>query len=120
QYIYSYRVSAYNSVGETFAAGAATIAMNTARDLWNSNPEAPIAGRSITVNWGKVTGASGYNIYGFINGSETLIDSVQGENVTSYADYGIRFPSQFFSVPASNTTGGPKGKFIIEYKSALI
>lgn len=120
QYINSYRVSAYNSVGETLAAGAATIAVNTPRDLWNTNAESLVAGRTINVNWAKVSTARGYNIYGYINGVETLIDSVEGENVTTYADYGIRTPSQFFQVPASNTTGGPKGKFIIAFKGSLM
>lgn len=120
QYIYSYRVSAVNSVGETLACAATTIAVNKKRDLWNTNSSDIIEGNSINVRWNAVTGATGYNIYGYLNGDESYIDHVDGQGVTNYADYGVEEPSSVFLVPAGDTTTGPKGKYILEFKSSLI
>jgi hypothetical protein len=86
----SYRVSAINETGETLASTAVTV--TTGAGSTNSN----------TVNWGAVSFASGYKVYGRTGGSELLIAEV-GE-VTSYVDTGSVTPAG--ALPASNTTNG--------------
>lgn len=119
-YVYSYRISAVNAVGETLAAAAATIATNVRRETWNPNPESLNSTFSLDLNWNVVTGAAGYNIYGVVNGDESYIDHVDGQSVSTYKDYGTITPSAFFELPSGDSTTGPKGKFIIEFKSSLI
>lgn len=118
--LYSYRITAVNSVGETIAAAAATVATIRRREEWQTAIATPNQSYGVQVNWNKVTGASGYNIYGVTGGDETYIDHVDGDNVLNYIDYGITTPSAFFNLPTGNSTTGPKGRFIIEFKSSLI
>lgn len=120
QNTYSYRVSARNSVGETLATAATTRAVNTIRSTWNPDPTVLTPGRTVTINWSPVVGATGYNIYGVVNGSETFLQSVDGQGVTSWIDYGTQEPSPVFTVPQGDTSSGPKGKYITEFKGALV
>lgn len=120
QHLYSYRVSAENDVGETLAAAAATVAVNRERNIWNTDPTNLNDNYSTTITWESVTGATGYNIYGVNGGDETYLAHVDGENVTEWVDYGTDAPSNFFTLPLGNTTGGVPGKFIIEFKSSLL
>lgn len=120
QYLYSYRVTAVNNIGETLAAAAATVASSVERDLWNPDPSTPSSSRAMLVNWNTVSGALGYNIYGVKGADETYIGHVDGENVSSWTDYGTSTPSNYFPVPVGNSTAGVKGKFIIEFKSSLL
>lgn len=120
QYIYSYRVSAVNAVGETLACAATTIAMADQRENWNPDATSIIAGRNITINWRTVTGAVGYNVYGVIGANETYIDHIDGQSSSAWVDYGTKTPSQVFTTPAGDTTTAPKGKYITEFKSSLL
>jgi hypothetical protein len=120
QYLYSYRVTALNAVGETTAAAAATVAANLPRELWNTDPTALKDTYSISINWNVVTGASGYNIYGTTGGDETYIAHVDGQQVSSWKDMGYIIPSNVFVLPTGNSTAGPKGKFIMEFKTTLM
>lgn len=85
---YSYRVAAKNSFGRTLASTATTQATTGATS-------------TVTVNWGAVTGATGYDVFGRVGGSELLIASVGA--VTTYTDDGSVTPAG--ALPASNTTG---------------
>lgn len=120
QFVYSYRISAVNAVGETLAAAAATIPTARERSTWQPNYALPNADYGVTVRWNKVTGASGYNIYGVTDSDETYLDHVDGQGVDTYIDYGMEAPSNFFTLPVGNSTGGPKGQYILEFKSSLI
>ena len=55
----------------------------------------------VNVNWGAVTGATGYNVYGRSTGAELLIATLG--NVTTYLDDGSITPAG--AMPTSNSTG---------------
>lgn len=117
---YSYRVSAVNNVGETLASSSQTVQTDKQREYWNTDQTSLDDNYTVDVSWTKVTGASGYNVYGVIQGRETYLDHVDGEEVTTYTDYGYKTPSSVFDPPAGNTTDAPKGKYIKEFKSSLL
>lgn len=83
---YYYRVSAINDAGETLASTETSLAI--------------VGPAGVNVNWGVVTGATGYKIYGRSTGAELLIATVG--NVTTYLDSGAITPSG--ALPAANTT----------------
>jgi hypothetical protein len=85
---YYYRVSALNDIGETLASPETnfTIPINT----------------GVNVNWGAVTGATSYKVYGRSTGAELLIATVTG--ATTYLDNGsVVTPAG--ALPTVNTTG---------------
>ncbi len=96
---YSYRVSAFNDVGETLACTAVAIA-NGASSLNATNYN--------EITWNTVTNAVGYNIYGNIAGGlgETYLATVY---VLQYDDNGTNTPSLSILPPTANTTTGIKG-----------
>lgn len=83
---YYYRVSAIDANGETLAS------TETSHNL------AGIGG--VNVNWGAVTGATGYRIYGRTTGAEELLSEVGA--VTTFLDDGSIAPSG--ALPTQNTT----------------
>jgi hypothetical protein len=87
---YFYRVSATNTSGESLAS------TETSQVTTGSTS-------TVTVNWGAVTGATGYRIYGRTTGAEQFIAAVTG--VTTYVDIGTPAPSG--ALPGANTTTGP-------------
>lgn len=119
-FVYSYRVTAVNSVGETIGAAATTIAIGRERENWNPDPSSPSDSRAVTLGWATVVGATGYNIYGVNGGDERYLDHVDGQSANSWIDYGTKHPSAFFPIPVGNSTTGPRGKFVMEFKSALV
>lgn len=97
---YSYRVSAFNSVGETLACASVAIANgNATLSATNYNALA----------WTAVTGATGYNIWGrkATGLGETYMGTVYG--VVVYNDQGGDDPSLSLLPPEGNTTTGVKG-----------
>jgi len=97
---YSYRVSAFNSIGETLACTSVAISNgNATLNATNYNALA----------WSAVTGATGYNIYGrYATGlTETYLGTVYG--VVVYDDKGQDDPSLSLLPPEANTTAGIKG-----------
>ena len=101
---YSYRVSAFNSVGETLASTADTVTNGTS-SLSASNYN--------TVTISAVSGATGYNIWGreATGLGETYLDTVYTTAV--YKDQGARDPSITLLPPEGNTTQGVKGTMAI-------
>lgn len=94
---YSYRVSAFNSIGETLACTSVAIANgNATLSATNYNALA----------WSAVTGATGYNIWGrYATGlGETYMGTVYG--VLVYNDKGQDDPSLSLIPPEANTTTG--------------
>lgn len=85
---YYYRVSALNAVGETLASAE------------TSHTIAGVGG--VNVNWGAVSGATGYKIYGRATGAELLIATVSA--VVTWLDDGSITPSG--ALPAENNTNG--------------
>lgn len=87
---YYYRVSAINANGETLASAETSQVV-----------PAGTSTNTVTVNWGSVSGATGYRIYGRSTGAEQFIAAVGG--VTTYTDTGSVTPSG--ALPTANTTG---------------
>lgn len=85
---YYYRVSAVNGLGETLASVETSFAL--------------VAAGGVIINWGAVTGATGYRIYGRTTGTELLLTTVG--NVTTYLDNGSITPAG--AIPTTNTTAG--------------
>lgn len=109
-YTYSYKVTAVTANGETTPSAADSEVANVA-ELDNST--------YMTVTWGAVTGAIGYNVYGRKDGSWYFLAYVEGNGSTTYADKGQDSPQEFFTPPEGNSTGGQKGKYIAVYKDSL-
>lgn len=89
---YSYRVAATNSFGATLASTETSQVV-----------PAGTSTNTVTVNWGAVTGATGYKVYGRTSGIEQLITSVGA--VTTYTDTGSIAPVGLPPV-VNSTTGG--------------
>ncbi len=88
---YSYRVSAYNSAGETLASSSIQIS-NGSSTLSNINYN--------RIQWDNVIGAIGFKVYGRVLGSEQLLSSV----TTNYwDDTGSISPNG--SLPTKDTSG---------------
>lgn len=87
---YFYRVSAIDANGESKASTetSLTIGLN----------------EGVNVNWGAVTGATGYKVYGRTSGAELLIATVG--NVLTYLDDGSVTPAG--ALPTKNTSGKPR------------
>lgn len=83
---YYYRVSAFNTSGETLASAETSLAI--------TGPA------GVKVKWGAVAGADGYNVYGRSTGAELLLETVG--NVTEWVDDGSLTPAG--ALPLSNTT----------------
>jgi hypothetical protein len=99
---YWYRVSAINSRGETIAS------TETSQVTTGSTS-------TVTVNWGAVTGATGYKVYGRTTGAELLIATVGA--VTTYIDTGAITPSG--ALPTANTTSGDDTALFTAAEAAL-
>lgn len=86
---YYYRITAYNSAGETL--GSTETSITWASGYWH-----------VILAWTSVTGAAGYKVYGRATGAEQLIADVG--NVNTYDDTGHISPSG--ALPVTNTTSG--------------
>lgn len=86
---YAYRVSALDGRGGETLASTETTQATTGTTS------------TVTVNWGAVTGATGYRIYGRTSGGQQLLATVGA--VTTYTDTGAATPSG--ALPTANTTG---------------
>lgn len=107
---YSYRVSAFNAAGETLASTAATVT-NCLSTLSTTN--------AITVTISTVVGATGYAIYGRVNGQESLLVTVDS-TTTVWTDDGTKTPSIAFYPPEENNTAGKKGSMMSFINGRLI
>lgn len=95
---YSYRISAFNTVGETLACtNVATTTGNATLDTTNYNK----------TDWTATSGATGYNIFGRKNTGlgETYMATVY---TNTYNDKGADLPSLSILPPEGNTTQGIK------------
>ena len=108
----SFRISAFNAVGETIASDAVLVS-NTPQDLVNT---------TLRVTWTTSSPASavaGYGIYGVDQGDERFITSV--DSSTLRFDYaGVPDPSMLVFPSAADTTSGPVAKYLISHKDKLV
>lgn len=109
-YTYSYKVTAVTAVGETNPSAAVSQTLNQA---------VLDASNFMTVAWGTVTDAIGYNVYGRKDGDWRFIAFIEGNTSTSYVDKGTVTPSPVFTPPEGNSTAGPKGKYVALFKDSL-
>ena len=109
-FTFSYKVTAVTDVGETLPSAAVSTTLDQA-DLDTSN--------YMTITWGSVSGAKGYNVYGRKDQDWTFITYVEGESSLTYIDQGTLTPSTVFTPPEANSTGGPIGAQVELYKDSL-
>lgn len=107
---YSYKVKAVTDVGST----APSAAVSATADFTD-----PDATHYMTITWGSVTGATGYEIYGRRDNFWYFMASVEGNGTVTYVDNGTDTPNEAFEVTDVNTTAGPTGKYITVYKDSL-
>lgn len=108
----SFRISAFNNVGETIASDAVLIS-NTPQDLINT---------TLRVTWTTSSPASavaGYGIYGVDQGDERFLTSVDSSTLR-YDYQGVPDPSNLVFPSAADTTSGPVAKYIISHKDKLV
>jgi hypothetical protein len=108
----AFRISAFNNVGENIASDAVLIS-NTPQDLTNT---------TIRLNWttsSPASGVAGYGIYGYDQGDERFITSVDSSTLR-YDYQGIPDPSNLVFPSAADTTSGPIAKYIISHKDKLV
>jgi hypothetical protein len=108
----SFRISAFNNVGETIASDAVLIT-NTPQDLINT---------TLRVTWttsSPASGVAGYGIYGVDQGDERFITSVDASTLR-YDYQGVPDPSSLVFPSAADTTSGPIAKYIISHKDKLV
>lgn len=107
---FSYKVTTVTNVGETNASTE----MSATAD-WTE----PDSTHYMTITWGAVTGATGYNVYGRNDGRWYFMSYVEGNGSVTYVDNGVDTPNELFIPPTGNSTDGPKGKYIALYKDSL-
>lgn len=108
-YVWSWRVTAINAVGETTGSTAVTLS-NLPQDLTRTQ---------VNIGWTGSAGAiTGYQIYRGLPGDELFLGAV-GASTTAFIDRGEE-ASQTIGLPFSNTTGGPKSSVIVKYKDRLL
>ena len=108
----SFRISAFNTVGETIASDA-LIVTNTPQDLTQT---------SLRLNWTTSSPASyvaAYGIYGYDQGDERLITTVDASTLR-YDYVGTPEPTQIIFPIAADTTGGPVAKYMITHKDKIV
>lgn len=88
---YFYRISAIGATGETLASTEASATTTGSTG-------------SVTLNWGVVSGAIGYNIYGRSTGAEQKLTTVWGGGITTFLDTNAFTPSG--ALPGANTAHG--------------
>jgi hypothetical protein len=108
----SFRVSAFNPVGETLSSEPVLIS-NTPQDL---------AETTLRLHWTTSSPASsvaGYGIYGYDQGDERFITSVDPSTL-QYDYQGIPDPSMLVFPQTADTTSGAIAKYIITHKDKLV
>jgi len=108
----SFRVSAFNAVGETIASEPVLIT-NTPQDLTET---------SLRITWATASPASvvaGYGVYGYDQGDERFITSLDSSTLR-YDFVGTPDPSMLVFPQEADTTAGPKAKYICSYKDKIV
>lgn len=102
---YYYRVSAYNSDGETIPSTETSIVLASTG--------------GVIISWTQmadtVKNVTGYKVYGRSTGAEQLIATITSSSTVSYTDTGSITPSG--AMPTANTTGTKKYSIIDRIKA---
>lgn len=97
---YYYRVSAYNSLGETIPSTETSIVLG--------------APGGVTISWSKVTDTektvTGYKVYGRTIGAEQLLATTTNNTTFSFTDDGSLTP--LGAMPTDNTSGDSKNPIV--------
>lgn len=109
-YTYSYKITAITDIGETVGSTAGS----TTSDQSELSTD-----KYMAISWSSVTNATGYNVYGRKDGKWYFIAYLEGNSSTSYDDTGAVTPSEVFTPPEGNSTGGQIGAYISVYKDSL-
>lgn len=109
-YTFSYKITAVTAVGETEPSSAGSTTLNQSTLDTTSY---------MTVTWSTVTNAIGYNVYGRKDGEWYFMAYLEGNSSTTYVDKNQDTPSEAFTPPEANSTGGVTGKYIALYKDSL-
>lgn len=109
-YTFSYKITALTASGETTGSTAGSTTLNQP-DLDETS--------YMTVSWSAVTNATGYNVYGRKSTGWYFMKYLEGNSSTSFVDKGEITPSEVFTPPEGNSTGGQKGKYCAVYKDTL-
>jgi hypothetical protein len=108
----SFRIGALNAVGETIASDAVLVS-NTPQELNTT---------TLRITWTTSSPASvvaGYNVYGFEQGDERFITSV--DSTTLRYDYqGVPDPSLLVFPASADTTRGPIAKYVCTHKDKIV
>jgi len=111
-----YRITAVSQVGETLSSG--TFELKNQPAVLGG-----LAGGTIRLTFTGVSTASGilqgFNIYGRDSGNETFISS-ENPTSTTYDDNGAALPRLYAYPPLSDSTGGPKAKYIARFQDRLV
>jgi hypothetical protein len=108
----SFRISAFNNVGETIASDAVLI---------NYMPQDPID-TTVRLTWTTSSPASsviGYGVYGYDQGDERLITTIDPSS-KQYDYKGVPDPSNLVFPAGADTTLGPIAKYTIIHKDKII
>lgn len=109
-YTFSYKVTSVSDNGESMPSAASTATADV-DELTSSI--------YMTIGWGVVTGAVGYNVYGRKGGQWYFMAYVDGNGSVSWIDDGSITPEPMFPPPEGDSTQGPRGKYITLYKDTL-
>lgn len=109
-YTFSYKITTVTATGETTPTAAVSATVNQATLSVSVKMQ---------VSWSAATGALGYNVYGNKDGNWYFMKYVEGNSSTSYEDTGVDTPNELFTPPTENTTAGPSGVDIEQYKDSL-
>lgn len=101
-FLYYYRITANNAVGESAASAADSEPVNIPRDNW------AFATQYVTLTWSAVAGATSYSIYvGTVSGEEKLLTSIAAVASPTFKDDNTITPNAFVRTPTGNSTDGP-------------
>lgn len=95
---YYYTITAFNDVGETVESTEESITVNKDREDWD-------ASNNVSLAWGDVASATGYNIYmSDVSGNQVFLATT---SISEYTDDNTAVPNDFILPPEDDTTTAP-------------
>jgi len=109
---YCYKVSAYNSGGESDVSSA--ICTITAPDVPACLAVSVTSSSNITISWCEVTGATGYNVYRGTNSSGSTYSYLYSTTSASFTNNGLSSNTSYcYKVSAYNDGGESEHSFFV-------
>jgi hypothetical protein len=109
-YTMSYKVTSVTATGESLPSAALSQTVNQA------TLDTTVY---MTITWGVVAGATGYNLYGRSDNGWSFMTYMEGNGSVVYVDKGTITPQSTFAPPENDSTAGPIGKYISSFKDSL-